>query len=75
MKIFKSGFSRGKVSDMTVKDKMKEIIDNQPEDASYEEIIRELAFSRMIDQGLKDVHEERVISNKEMEQKIRSWLK
>ena len=60
---------------MTVKEKMKKIIDNQPEDASYEEIIRELAFSRMIDQGLKDVREERVISNTEMEQKIRSWLK
>jgi len=75
MNICNGEFSRGKVSDMTVKEKMKKIIDNQPEDASYEEIIRELAFSRMIDQGLKDVREERVISNTEMEQKIRSWLK
>ena len=32
----------------SVKDTMTKIISEQPEDASYEEILRELAFARMI---------------------------
>ena len=31
-----------------VKEKMKEVIDSQPDDATYEEILRELAFERMV---------------------------
>jgi hypothetical protein len=58
---------------MTTKEKIKEIIDNQPDDATYEEIVRELAFSGMIEQGLKDVRDDRVISNEEMGKRIRLW--
>lgn len=36
------------------KEKMLEIIQSQPEDSTYEEILRELAFQRMIEHGLKD---------------------
>jgi ribosomal protein S3AE len=36
-----------------VKEKMTEVIQNQPEDATYEEILRELAFEQMIVRGLK----------------------
>jgi hypothetical protein len=59
----------------TVKDKMSEIIRTQPDDASYEEIMRELAFERMVTRGLEDSRQERVISNQEMEQKIQAWPK
>ena len=31
--------------------------DTQPDDASYDEIIRELAFERMIEKGLEDARE------------------
>ena len=31
------------------------IVEDQPEDASYEEIMRELAFDRMVERGLQDV--------------------
>jgi hypothetical protein len=58
---------------MTTKEKIKEIIDNQPDDATYEEIIRELAFSGMVERGLKDVRVQRVISNEEMGNRIRLW--
>ncbi len=34
-----------------VKEKMKEVIDSQPDDATYEEILRELAFERMLAYG------------------------
>jgi len=33
---------------------MTKIIQEQPEDASYEEILRELAFERMVERGLED---------------------
>ena len=59
----------------TVKDKMSEIIRTQPDDASYEEIMRELAFERMVTRGVEDSRHERVISNQEMEQKIQAWRK
>jgi hypothetical protein len=59
----------------TVKDKMKEVIKSQPDDASYEEIMRELAFERMVIRGLEDSQRERVISNEETERRIRSWGK
>jgi hypothetical protein len=48
------------------KQKMKEIIEAQPDDASYEEIIREFAFERMIEKGLDDIRNGRVISDEEM---------
>ena len=58
-----------------VKAKMTEVIQSQPEDASYEEIMRELAFERMIDRGLEDSRSGRAISNEETGQQIRSWPK
>lgn len=59
----------------TVKEKITEVVLSQPEDASYEEIMRELAFERMVDRGLVDVRAGRVISNDEMAGRIRTWQK
>jgi hypothetical protein len=57
----------------TAKLKMEEVIQNQPDDASYDEIMRELAFNRMIVRGLDDSRKGNVISDKEMEHRIRLW--
>ena len=59
----------------TIKEKMTEIIQAQPDDATYEEIMRELAFERMIEKGLDDVRNDRVITNEEMARRIRTWQK
>jgi predicted transcriptional regulator len=59
----------------TVKEKITKVVMSQPEDATYDEIMRELAFSRMVDRGLDDVRSGRVISNSEMANRIRSWRK
>lgn len=58
-----------------VKEKMAEVIQSQPEDATYEEILRELAFEQMITRGLADSRNERIISNSEMERRIYIWQK
>lgn len=55
------------------KQEAKKIIDSLPEDTSYDEIIKELAFDRMIQRGLKDSKENKTISNKEMNNRIKQW--
>jgi predicted transcriptional regulator len=56
-----------------IKEKMVEVIRNQPDDASYEEIMRELLFQRMIERGLADSRTGRVISNEELGRRIAEW--
>lgn len=57
----------------TAKQQLAKLIEGQPEDASYEEIVRELAFGLMIERGLLDSDRGRTISNDEMQRRIRSW--
>jgi predicted transcriptional regulator len=61
------------VEGMTAKDKIRELVESQPDDASYDEILRELAFQRMVERGLSDARRGRVISNDQMGEQIRRW--
>ena len=56
-----------------LKQKMTEVIQAQPDDASYEEIMRELALERMVVRGLEDSRKGHTITNEEMEHRIRTW--
>jgi len=55
------------------KQEMKKIIDSLPEDTSYDEILKELAFDRMIQRGLRDSNENKTISNEQMKNRIKQW--
>jgi hypothetical protein len=55
------------------KQEAKRIIDSLPDDTSYDEILKELAFDRMIQKGLKDSKENKTISNQAMSNKIKQW--
>ena len=57
------------------KRELTKFIEEQPEDRSREEIIRDLAFHVMVERGLADSDAGRVISNDEMARRIRSWPK
>jgi len=57
----------------TAKDQIKQILENQPEDSSYDELLRELAFKRMVDKGLADSAQARTLSNHDMESRIKQW--
>ncbi len=59
----------------SAKEQMTKIIQQQPDDSSYDEILRELAFARMVERGLKDSRESRKISNEEMQHRIKTWQK
>jgi len=51
----------------------KKIINSLPTDTTYDEIIKELAFDRMIKKGLEDSKNGKTISSKEMEHRIKQW--
>jgi predicted transcriptional regulator len=59
----------------SVKERMVEIIEAQPADSSFDEILRELAFARMIEQGLRDVDQGRTVSHDEVRREVESWGK
>ena len=59
----------------SAKEQMKAIIDQQPEDSSYDEILRELTFARMVERGLADSDARRTISHAEMGRRIKTWRK
>lgn len=59
----------------TAKDQIKQILDSQPEDSSYDDILRELAFKRMVNKGMSDVKNGNVTSNEDMEKSIKEWQK
>ena len=58
-----------------VKEKMIKLIEDQPDDSSPEEILRELAFNQMIERGLSDADNNRTTCNEEMGRRIRTWSK
>ncbi len=57
------------------KKQMTKIIQDQPNDSSYEEILRELAFAQMVDRGLSDSKAGRTISDSQMKKRIQTWRK
>jgi predicted transcriptional regulator len=57
----------------SAKQTVVEIVQDMPEDSSYDEILEELMMNRMIERGLADVEAGRVISDEEMAKTIESW--
>lgn len=55
------------------KEQITRLLERQPDDSSYDEIVRELAFGVMIERGLKDSDDGRTITNEEMRHRIRQW--
>lgn len=59
----------------TVKEELIRLIEDQPDDSSHDEILRELAFAGMVERGIADSDAGRTISNEEMARRIESWRK
>lgn len=58
-----------------VKEEITQLIQDQPDDSTYDEILREPAFNLMIQRGLKDSQAGNTVSNEDMHHRIRSWRK
>lgn len=63
------------IADTTPKEIMIRTIRELPDDSSYEEILRELAFARMVERGLADSAAGRTIEHEEMGRRIASWAR
>ncbi|MEK6804755.1 MAG: hypothetical protein AABZ34_19170 [Nitrospirota bacterium] len=57
----------------SAKEQIAKILQDQPDDSSYEEILRELALAQMVDRGLADSDAGRTISHEEMGRRIKTW--
>ena len=59
----------------SAKEEIAQIVQQQPDDSSYDEILRELAFVRMIARGLLDSQAGQTISDEELSHRIKTWHK
>jgi predicted transcriptional regulator len=59
----------------TDKQRMIQILEEQPDDSSYDELMRELAFERMVERGVADADAGRTISHEEMGRRVDAWEK
>ncbi len=60
---------------MTAEEQIVAILDDQPDDATYEELLRELVFAQVVERGLADSDAGRTVSHEEMEARVSSWEK
>ena len=60
---------------INAKTQIRKLLEQQPDDSSYDEILRELALHRMIEKGLEDADAGRTLSHEEMGRRIDSWAR
>jgi uncharacterized glyoxalase superfamily metalloenzyme YdcJ len=68
-------FFQGVKNMSAVKDIMIKVIQEQPEDSDFDEILRELAFVKMVNRGLADSDAGRTVSHEEIEKRMQAWRK
>jgi predicted transcriptional regulator len=59
----------------TAKQSAIELIENLPDDSSYEDIMERLYFLQKVEAGLKDIEDGRVVSHEEVKKRLARWLK
>lgn len=58
----------------TAKKEVKKLLEQLPDEASYEEIQYHIYVRQRIEHGLKDVEEGRILSQEEVERRMAKWL-
>jgi len=56
------------------KEEVRRMLDQIPDDASFEDIQYHIYVCQKIERGLRDVEEGRVISQKDIERRMSKWL-
>ena len=57
------------------KEELVRLVQEQPDESSYDEILRGLAFNLMVRRGIQDSGAGRTISNDDMSHRIQTWQK
>jgi predicted transcriptional regulator len=58
----------------TPKEEVKRLLDQIPDDSTFEDIQYHIYVREKIERGLKDVAEGRVLSHEEVERRMAKWL-
>jgi predicted transcriptional regulator len=58
----------------TAKEQVRKMLDQLPDDASFEDIQYHIYVREKIERGLKDIQEGRVLSQEEVEERMSKWL-
>ena len=58
----------------TAKEEVRKMLDQLPDDASFEDIQYHIYVREKIERGLKDILEGRVLSQEEVEERMSKWL-
>jgi len=57
----------------TAKERIAKIVARLPDDSSFDAVLQELRFVRMIDRGIRDADAGRVIDHAEVVRESKSW--
>lgn len=57
----------------TAKERILDVLAHQPDDASFDDLLRELAFRRLVDRGLSDARAGRTLETDQLLRRIGSW--
>ncbi len=57
----------------SIKEKMIQIINSQPDDSSYDEILQELSFVNMVNRGLDDSKNNKITEHDKLKKEINKW--
>jgi predicted transcriptional regulator len=52
-----------------------EVIENLPDDSSFEDIMELLFFLQKVESGLKDIDDGKVISHEDVKKRLDRWLR
>lgn len=58
----------------TAKEQVRQILDEMPDDASFQDIEYRIHLRRKVDQGLADIEQGRVLEEEEVERRMARWL-
>lgn len=56
------------------KEEVRRMLDQIPDDASFEDIQYHIYVCQKIERGLRDIEEGRIISQKDIERRMSKWL-
>jgi predicted transcriptional regulator len=63
------------MSGTSAKNRLLQVIREQPDDATFDQMLQELALARMVERGLADSDAGRTVSQEEVKRQIDSWRK
>ncbi len=66
-------FHDGEMRMPSTKERIAKILQDHPDDSSYEENLRKLVLTQMVEGGLADSDAGRTINHEEMECRIKTW--